>query len=367
MKYKRCHGALEKTATPYSRPIPKEVLQAFAKHEAERKSYESNHGAVKEIISAEFDDWRFVATGSTLHYAKNWKVFTDFLGPYLAGCLGKEWGERQVKLPLDDQHPIVQWHTLLGLSQQGAKPDNRGLYGTRIGAGNAWFRLAYDLYLIEHNAELKRRLIKRLRDPSHFQGARFEAAVAAMMLAAGYDLNFADEKGPGRHPEFYATHRETGQVLAVEAKSRHRPGILGFQAQSPAPEHPSSFDIDRLLLSAAEKDTRDPLLAFVELNSPVLLDIQSPTAIYNELDASWQKVQRRPWESGFPCAGVVFYNDIAPWYLREPLPKDRNSVWALALWPTTSRHAFDAKPLLNRIAQGCIQRSNIPLHFPERR
>ena len=363
-KFKHCHGAPTQADSPLPQILPIEVQQAIAKHEAERRAFTSMHGAVKDIISAKLNDWRFVATGKKLHYAKNWKVFTDFLGSYLAGCLGKKWGDKQVKLPVEQQHPIVQWHSYLAYSQQGLQPNDRGLYGTKLGAANAWFRLAYDLYLVEHNAELQKRLVKRLRKPPAFQGARFEAAVAAMMLASGYELRFADEKGPGKHPEFYATHRQTGQVLAVEAKSKHRPGILGFEPTSPA-EQPTSLNIDRLLFDAVEKDTQPPLLVFIELNSPMLVNTQTANEFYRDLNASWTKIQGLSWDKGFPCVGVVFYNDIAPWYLREPLPEGGNSICAFVLWPFCSRHSFDAKPLLNEIGQGCIQRCNIPLEFPK--
>jgi hypothetical protein len=52
----------------------------MAKHEAERRAFTSMYGAVKDIISTKHNELRFVATGKKLHYAKNWKVFKDFLG-----------------------------------------------------------------------------------------------------------------------------------------------------------------------------------------------------------------------------------------------------------------------------------------------
>ncbi len=79
-KFKHCHGASTQPVKDSSPKIlPIEVLQAIAKQESERKAFTSIHGAAKEIISAKLDDWRIVATGNKLHYAKNWKVFVDFL------------------------------------------------------------------------------------------------------------------------------------------------------------------------------------------------------------------------------------------------------------------------------------------------
>ena len=45
---------------------------------------------------------------------------------------------------------------------------------------------------------------------------------------AAEPLSVAYEKVARKHPEFIATHTVTKEIVAVEAKSRHRPGVLGF-------------------------------------------------------------------------------------------------------------------------------------------
>ena len=365
VKFKRCHGRLDHPPGINTKSvIPKEILRAIHQVKQKRDSHAAKHGSVKEIITADFKGWRIVAVGSKLHYSKTWRVFTDFLGPYLQSKLGKEWGEKQVKLPLEEQHPVVQWRTIFATHQMSSVPNEKGLYDSKLGSANAWFRLAYDLYLIEQNAELQKRLIRRIREPDKFQGARFEAAVAAMMLAAGYELSFANERSPGKHPEFFAKHRVTGHRLAVEAKSRHRSGILGFEAKTKAVK-PQSLDVFALLRDAVDKDTRDPLLVFIELNTSDVASPETMEKISLELEAIWNRVQERAWPAGFPAIGAVFYNDTSPWYLDEPTPSQSNLIWALVLWPNACRHEFDCKPLLQRIARGCLQRCNIPLEFPE--
>lgn len=42
------------------------------------------------------------------------------------------------------------------------------------GAVAAYLHLAYDLYALDHNAELQEKLINRLRDINNFAGARYE-------------------------------------------------------------------------------------------------------------------------------------------------------------------------------------------------
>lgn len=370
-KFKHCHGSLSEevkepasaTASKFSHLIAREIRKV----EETSNSHRSTYGDVKEIITAEFKGFRFVASGKKLVFSKTWKVFPDFLNQHLHSLLGKAWGERQVQLRYEKQHPIIQWRTINTLATRQTSPDEKGLYGAETGAVNAWFRLAYDLYLVEHNAELQKKLLKRLRDENSFQGARFEAAVAALMLASGYELEYCDERGPGKHPEFIATPKQGGPKLAIEAKSRHRPGILGFR-RTEKPCSPLTIDIDGLLRDALNKDPQQPLLVFIELNLPVAVAPDSYKEIYEELNRAWTAAQNRTWPNGFPAIGAVFYNDTSPWYLTDSLPHDnnKNPIWAMVLRPNSSRHKFNAKPLLTRIAEGSLQRLTIPQDFPAR-
>lgn len=363
-QYKKCHGAFTaefgfKANDSSASPGP----QGLEKLLAEQRLMKLRHGDVKPILTESVDGWRFVAIGDMYQISPNCETFTDFLTRYLIGCLGSKWGEDERKLPLAEQHPIVQWFSLIGFDMESAPADERGLHKISLGAATAWFHLAYDLYLIKYNAELQKKLVQRLKLRENFQGARFEAAVAAIMLASGYDLRFAIEKGLGTHPEFFATHRETKTILAVEAKSKHRPGILGFEPHELA-QIPESCRIDWLLRAAVEKDTDYPLLVFIEVNWPETIELDQSNKTYGELGNSWAKVQGRDWKDGFPAIGVVFYNDSAPWHLSEPVSRISHSCWALSSSPGVSRHSFDASSLLERIVRGYRQRCAIPAEFP---
>lgn len=362
--YKKCHGAFTAEFC-FKANDSSTALQELEKLLRARKLFEARHGDVKPMLTESMEDRRFVAIGDTYQISPNCKTFTDFLTRYLIDSLDStyNWGEKQTKLPPREQHPIVQWLSLMRLGMETTLPDERGLHEITLGAANAWFHLAYDLYLIKHNAELQTKLLRRLRDRENFQGARFESVVAAIMLASGYDLQFANLKGDGTHPEFVATHRDTQRKLAVEAKSRHRPGILGFKPHEPA-QPPESYGIEGLLRDAVNKNTEDPLLVFIEVNAPEMIR-RSICETSGELGGSWAKVQAREWKDGFPAIGVVFYNDIAPWGLKEPLPRESHSCCAIASSPGVSRHSFDSSSLLERIVQGYTQRSTIPTEFPK--
>jgi hypothetical protein len=317
---------------------------------------------MKEIIAAHTGDVTVVAAGKSLHFG-DWKLFPDFLGAYLGGCLNPKWGEPQLRLPIEQQHPINQWYTLMVESQKKAERTKDGFVVCNTGAAMAWVRLAYDLYLIEHNGELQSRLLRKLRYPDQFQGARFEAAVAAMMLAAGYELAYSEDKGPGKRPEFIATNKMTGARVAVEAKSRHRPGILGYLKHH-SPTYRGDFDITSLLKSAVEKDTSEPLIVFIELNAPVELSGATQSQVYKELNDSWNTVQSLEWPDGFPCIAVVFYNDINPWFLSARAGEHGAPIWVMALWPTAARHEVNSRELVEKLVNGCATRTKIPLEFP---
>jgi hypothetical protein len=334
------------------------VLQA---HERKQRAYEQQHGKVRPIISTEFAGHRVVAVGQKLMWAKQFKVFPDFLNHYLHSALNNHWGEKQVALALAEQHPIVQWRTIWTTKQQGQRPDADGLYTERSGAGLAWYRLAYDLYLLEHHDELQNKLLRRLRDVSAFQGARLEIVAAAVMLPAGYELAFENDKLPGKHAEFVATNKQSGSKLAVEAKSRHRPGVMGQKGERVTPE---KADIGALLKAAVEKDPKEPLLVFIELNMPILMADGKPLPqLVDELQQSWKEVQDEQWPNGFPAVGVIFYNDAATWFLEE-IPEQSAEVFVLAMWPERHRHVFDEKKLLPLIMTATYQRLTIPKEFP---
>jgi hypothetical protein len=79
--------------------------------------------------------------------------------------------------------------------------------------------------------------------------------------------------------EFEPTHRPTGQTFAVEAKSRHRAGVLN-QPGTSDPDHPLRADaraVRRLFMAAIEKAPTDkPYFVFVDINAP------------RQADAGWQ-------------------------------------------------------------------------------
>ncbi len=122
--------------------------------------------------------------------------------------------------------------------------------------------LANDLFTVGDNAKLQDRLLARLRHRDQYQGARYELFVIATCVRAGFSVEYEDETDTSKkHPELVATYKKTGLKVAIEAKSRHRDGVLGFRTQMPIATNALEAHragLRRLLTDAAIKAPKLP-------------------------------------------------------------------------------------------------------------
>jgi hypothetical protein len=87
----------------------------------------------------------------------------------------------------------------------------------------------------------------------------------ATCLRAGFSIIRENEKDRTRkHVEFIAIHKATGQHVLVEAKSRHRAGVMGQPGTTTSPD----IKFRRLVNDAVKKDPNNPLAIFVDTNLP---------------------------------------------------------------------------------------------------
>ena len=279
-KYKKCCGSPTATSGQSQPPfeilygapqdIPPDVLRAFREHQEKEIARIRRYGHVRPPIAVDHQGYKVVAVGNKLTWAKNWKTFHDFLFNYIAGGLGKEWGDAEIKKPFEERHPILQWyHQLCEFQRAHMAPDAQGI-GEAIASGPvmAYLWLAYDLYTLEHHALLREKLVRRLKNREQFQGARYEVSVAAAWVRAGFDLTLEDETDTETsHCEFNATHKPTGATYSVEAKSRHREGYLGTPG-IPRPLAEITADVYALLQRALRKRAEHERVIFIDLNVP---------------------------------------------------------------------------------------------------
>jgi hypothetical protein len=248
----------------------REAIRRFAEHQKEEEDRVARYGEIRPQISMEFQGSRFVAVGGRLYFSKNWKYFPDFLKDYVPGVFGKEWGEAELAKPEAQRHQIVQWRSLAirFMNEQTPQPDGR-FAAIPNGFLAAYMAFAYDLYTVADNGRLDDLVLQRLKHRDQFQGARHELFAEATCLRAGYSIEREDERDrTRRHAEFTARHRGTGQLISVEAKSKHRQGVLGRPGDPPAPDK-FSVRFGELLNDALRKHPPHPLVVFIDTNLPI--------------------------------------------------------------------------------------------------
>jgi len=246
-------------------------MQAEAQRPSVDSQFTHQFGHVRPPISAEFQGYKFVVVGNKVVYQPKEKAqfFTDILLTFVPNTFGKEWFEAEVAKPRGTRHPAFEAR-YKAMSYMNAQPrDAQGVYKAQMtGPMLAYFTFAYDLFTVEDNGRLDARLLDRLKNSDQFQGARHELFAEATCLRAGFSIEHEDETdGSMRHAEFTAIHNASGQRVSVEAKSKHRPGILGYPGARQA-EGEHTLRVGHLLNDAIRKNTLHPLVVFLDLNLP---------------------------------------------------------------------------------------------------
>ena len=157
--------------------------------------------------------------------------------------------------------------------------------------------------------------------------------------------------------EFVATHRPSGQEIAVEAKNRHRTGVLNEEGE-PDEDDPLRGDaraVRRLFMSAIEKAPEGmPFMIFIDINAPLEPDAEG-------LDKEWVQDIRK-WMDRFPAPtaeqpeayNALYVTNFSPHYQGDDLA--RGGEW-LAVRPlfTLNPTAFDLTGMLDHALNNCLK------------
>ena len=317
------------------------------------------------------DGYKLVAVGSGLHWSKEWKTFTDFLMHYIKKLLtdefGPSWGPDGLKQPVSERHPLLRWYDALcqlQLRTQNESEPTAGVYESTLdGPSAAYLMVAYDLYVLQHNQSLQKSVLRRLKDRETFRAARYELFVAATMIRAGYAITFEDETDNKRkHPEFVASHKRTGQVVAVEAKSKWRKGIVEWKGPIPSREE-FRLGIADLLESAIDKRPGMPYVIFIDANIPPDLAAEDRERWLSEVELTLADLARR-WErdgeQSTPFSAMVLTN--LPHDYGEPGGIDPQRVM-LTTWPLNPAFPFANVHMISEIEVAVAQYGHFPQHF----
>ena len=192
--------------------------------------------------------------------------------------LGKKWLEDEGRRPAEQQHIIMRWLSAWDdLRQHGStegRKEGEVRYVPLTGEAQELIALADDASrIMQTENRFPDKLRKRLINRRGFQGARYEVAVAATFIRCNFEIQWIDERTGlanklGKRCEFNAIHKVTGEIIAVEAKSRHRIGTLHEEGAAP---HPSALraDVGDLYRKAVRKNPEDkPFAIFIDINLP---------------------------------------------------------------------------------------------------
>lgn len=334
-RYKHCHGQLD---------IPAEFIHELEARHLRAVTHKARHGAIRVPIVQPWGDKQVRVAGADI-FVGPCGTFNDFLDGYLENCLGHEWWYQQSTTTSAEMHQILEWHRIA----TKAAP-------AWCAATAALRRVAYDLFVLRDNAEVREKVLTRLRTRHQFQGARFELAVAAGAVCGGFQVSFYDEDDRSQQwPEFLAKCPHTGVSLAIEAKSRHRNGTLGVGGTR---DVEARADVGGLIGRALAKQPREPYVIFVEVNL-AWPTIEERPILRNELQRSMQKLEMEPkYRASYPSVGTIYYNDAAPWHLAG---KDASAAggWTAIQFPRHPRDRLD-KQTLGRLRNGMGLRLNHP-------
>lgn len=312
-KYKKCCFLKEPRISPAA-PLPVGTHAVVEARVRKEKARQERFGWIRPVISEDFRGHKFVAVGSELHWSAEWKTFPDFLQDYIRRVLGPDWLQAESAKPLEKRHEIMKWLGAMRRFQEKQAIGPDGLCGViPSGAMRAYLLLSYDLYSLRHHSALQESIVRRLKHPDQFQGARHELFVTATCIRAGYEIFFEDETDSSRkHTEFTAAHRFTGQEIAVEAKSRHRPGVMGRRGEQESDDEIRA-GISWLLRKAFRKPVSHPYVVFLDLNLPHSAGPLTRASLVNEIAESIDRVARE--QGHHDCFNLIVFSNWPDHYV----------------------------------------------------
>jgi len=267
--------------------IPTEVMEHFKKVDIERKKLNSMGIYANYVSPIMFQEKKVWALGSRVYHSRRpEETFHEFILDVFKQTLGREWWEEQ--LATQEKHFIMQCFLhYFEWQKRNAVADNcvdDKIWGSiPDGWTQTLIATAFDVCSLIHTKRLPDHLLNRLKNKKEYQGARYEIAIAAIFARLDCDIEFLDDlQQTKKHCEFFATHRKSQTVVAVEAKSRHREGVIHTEGILNL-EKIVRGDVRRLLNGALKQNPGDkPFMIFIDVNSPSNPDV-------NFQDKQWGK------------------------------------------------------------------------------
>jgi hypothetical protein len=278
--------------------------------------------------------------------------FTNLIHDYALKFLGEKYLKQQTSIALEKRHPVIQWMYAF-------------LSGSQVGGGAAWIRFAYDIYTIGADAKLKQKMRDRLLKQHSFQGKRHELWVAALFITAGFEIEFIDEEASeDKEPEFLATDKQTKEIIAVEAKSKQRKGVLGF-SDGIDRNQSENVGIIKLLKKAYRKEKGIPLCVVVDTNLPPETSNINFECWSKQIEQTMEELTRNGYED--PCRAniVLIYNDPSHYLTNESIGQEKDNIWVMSHISKTPKNSCkDVNHYKERLFKAQRQRLYPPTEIP---
>jgi len=341
----------------------RKILKKIQKRTQERAVLEQSFGKTRPIIHADFNGYKWVAVGNQLLYSKDWKTFPDFLLDYIKSVLGSDWGNSELKKLYEERHQVLKWYDGMCRFQQSQVKNKEGIYeAVPNGPFAAYLFLAYDLYILRHHTTLQNEIVDRIKNSDQFQGARYELFTAATCIRAGFDIEFEDEADRiKKHVEFVATHKFSGQKISVEAKSKHRKGVLGYKGKKISDES-MKLRVGSLLSKALEKGHTYPLVVFIDVNlSPLVAKDVFKMPPPNEISRMMNRIKLT--KNGKDRFNLLIFTNHPQHYGREDEPAPGKNV--ITIFSRNPYIVQEHPDSIIALHDASMQYGNIPNEFPE--
>lgn len=289
MKYKKCCLPKGLTPPPTFDEVPAEVLAAYHHAHAERRFLESKGIYMSFPNVKSVNGKSFLGVGNQLLWIPQPELsFHQLIIWNLTMSLGKDWWDAETSKPEAERHFIRRCLDEMKNNPPGEDQDFQQVTDklqTFVATGNTQsiISLAFDVYILMQRGFMPDSWWKRLSNWGEYQGVRYEIAVASLFVRMGCTLEFYPVENPKRRrTEFIAHHAETGVKVAVEAKSRQRPGII--HADGEHDEYRAlRGNVHKIFNKALKKDTDDlPFLIFIDVNAPTVPGVKTQ-------DSQWFK------------------------------------------------------------------------------
>ena len=348
------------------RHLIEQVTKKFREQEEREREFIDRYGHARAPMALKFQDKMVVAIGNAIYRQtrEGNYTFLDAIHDHALHLFGETMLEAEEKKPLNERHPALQWMEAYverhNKTMAEGNPDPRA---SQIGAGAAWYRFAYDLYTIQDNAKLEAVLKKRLLNPDRFQSARHELWVAALSVAAGFELQFENESDNSTtHPEFIGTDKFSSARIAVEAKSRRRKGAYGFTSGKDIPPG-TVVDVRQMILDAYKKKTELPFYVFIDVNLPAA-DTETYERWLAEIDQAMADLVKEGYAAPAPANIVFFINDPSHYLRDEQIGNQEDSLWIKHFVATEPTVPHPEPDVLERFMKAWRQRAVPPRDFP---